>query len=368
MAEQRLQPLDALRGFIMIVMALDHASLFIAHVHPRPEFWSGSFPVYTEALAFLTRFVTHLAAPGFFFLMGAAITLFANAHRERGWTETALTQHFIARGLLLVALQFVLENAAWQIGAILTGGGSLLPVYFGVLYGLGGAMFLAAFLRRAPPSLLAVLSLTLLLLPEVLIRSDFPLDFLSPLIGPLLIPLATGWATIYYPILPWLGLAGLGLLFGRLLLQDRQRTYQRSAVAGVALLALFVVVRALDGFGNIRPAAGPGWINFLNVVKYPPSLAFVLLTLGANLLLLSLFSRLESWTKPLVVFGRSPLFFYIAHLYLYGLLGFFFFPEGTGILKMYPIWLIGLAILYFLCLGYGRFKSRQAPDSLWRFA
>ncbi|HEX5691146.1 MAG TPA: hypothetical protein VFX76_14125, partial [Roseiflexaceae bacterium] len=76
--------------------------------------------------------------------------------------------------------------------------------------------------------------------------------------------------------------------------------------------------------------------------------------------------KLARWGAPLLVFGRSPLFFYIAHLYLYGLLGLTFGSRGTGIVRMYPFWLLGLAMLYPLCWLYGRFKLRQPPGSLWR--
>src|ERR1051325_1284128 len=77
----RLLALDGLRGLIMVAMALDHANFFVAREHPSPEFWNGSFPFYPNALAFLTRLVTHLAAPGFFFLMGAGMVLLAESRR-----------------------------------------------------------------------------------------------------------------------------------------------------------------------------------------------------------------------------------------------------------------------------------------------
>lgn len=371
----RLGALDSLRGLIMMVMALDHANAFIARAHPIPEFWGGPFPAYGDALAFLTRFVTHLAAPGFFFLMGAGVVLLAESRLGEGWSESAITWRLVTRGFLLVALQFLVENPAWQIGAILAGRGGLFPVYFGVLYGLGGAMILCAFLRRAPIVLLGVVSLSVLLLPEFLILlvvrwpAAAPLAA-SPLLWLSLLPGAGQAMTVYYPILPWFGLAGLGMIFGRMLPGARERAYRCALIAGLIMLLLFFMVRALGGHvaGNIRPPAGPGWIDFLNVVKYPPSLVFVLFSLGADLILLFLFSRVERWTGVLAVFGRSPLFFYAAHLYLYGLIGFLFFPNGITIAAMYPVWLVGLIILYAACAGYGRFKHDRPPQSLWRLA
>jgi hypothetical protein len=92
------------------------------------------------------------------------------------------------------------------------------------------------------------------------------------------------------------------------------------------------------------------------------------MSLGADLILLTLLARAERLAQPLAIFGRSPLFFYIAHLGLYGLIGVAAFPAGTGILQMYPVWLAGLAILFAACWAFGRFKLSQPPESVWRFA
>ena len=140
---------------------------------------------------------------------------------------------------------------------------------------------------------------------------------------------------------------------------------------GLAFLLIFVVVRYLDGFGNIRPRMGNTWMNFLNPVKYPPSITFVLMTMGVNLIVLSLFAQIsERWQRffqPLVVFGRAPLFFYVVHLFLYAGLGYLFTPRGTSLPAMYPFWLLGLLILFPLCLWYGRLKQRQPAHSALRF-
>ena len=111
----------------------------------------------------------------------------------------------------------------------------------------------------------------------------------------------------------------------------------------------------------------PGWIGFLNVTKYPPSLTFLLLTLGANFVLLGGLelsgAGRSKWLAPLRVFGSVPLFFFITHLWLYGAIGRFF-PEGTTIAQMYPFWLLGLVLLYLPCRWYGQLKQRRPPHSL----
>jgi uncharacterized membrane protein len=131
------------------------------------------------------------------------------------------------------------------------------------------------------------------------------------------------------------------------------------------------VMRYLDGFGNIRPRMGNSWIDFLNPVKYPPSMTFTLLTTGVNLILLSLFSRarerVQRLLQPLVVFGQAPLFFYVLHLFLFAGVARALTPDGTSIPAMYPFWLLGLLVLFPLCLWYGQFKHRQPANSILRF-
>ncbi len=369
----RLSPLDALRGLIMIVMALDHANLFIAHGHSRPEMWAGNFPTYTDPLTFFTRAITHLAAPGFFFLMGAGMLLLAASRAKIGWTRAAIARYLLTRGALLILLQLFVENPAWILG---TGGPFTflaMPIYLGVLYGLGGAMILGALLVWLDARVLLAISVALLVGTEIVIR-HFAADVLrsTPYAQMFLLPGSTPQFSVLYPILPWFGVTLFGIAFGKWFAENPERAYRRALYFGVAFLMLFVPLRALNGFGNIRPQVGTGWVAFLNNVKYPPSITFLLLALGIDLSFLFLVSRraLSLFThrsSPLSVFGTTPLFFYLAHLYLYGFIGRTFFPQGTGIPAMYPWWIIGLIILYPLCRAYGKFKTTRAPNSVWRF-
>ena len=363
----RLVPLDALRGLIMVLMALDHANLFIAQQHSSGEYWGGPFPVYRDALPFLTRLVTHLAAPGFFFLMGAGMVLLANSHRRRGWSEWAVIRHFLIRGGLLIALQLLVVNRVWEFSP----GGWGLDVYVGVLFALGGTMILGSLLEWLEPGVLLSLTGALVLGTELLTPDpslwNQPLALLHRV---LLIPGGTPALWVNYPVLPWLGLATFGMLFGHWLADDARRAFERALKLGAAFVLAFAVLRALDGFGNIRPRQGDTWIDLLNVVKYPPSITFSLLTTGVNLMLVGLFGRanekLRRFFQPLGVFGRVPLFFYLAHLFLYAGLGLWLTPGGTNIPQMVPYWLLGLLILYPPCLWYGRLKQRQPANSILR--
>ncbi len=362
----------------MVLMAIDHASLFIAHKHSG-EFWGLALPQYQTALEFLTRFVTHLCAPGFFFLTGVGMMLFAHSRRELGWTEQAIRRHYIKRGLLLIVLQLFVENPAWAMGPISDvgpqppGGGGSVIFHFGVLYGLGAAMIVSVLLLRFSAKVLIGISILAVLVTQALIPGPENVGTLySPLIRLLLVPGHTNLVQVFYPLVPWVGLAIFGLVFANLILSDPAAATRKAVMIGASFLLLFLVVRFGGGFGNIHPAEGSGWIAFLNVTKYPPSLAFVLLALGIDLLLLAFFSRVvlvaKRWIQPLLVFGQTALFFYIAHLYLYAVMGLILFrTKGTTIAWMYLYWALGLLILYPLCVQYRKFKQGKAPESVWRF-
>lgn len=355
--ESRLKAPDALRGLIMVLMALDHANHFIAQKHSSGEYWGGPFPEYQDALSFITRLITHLSAPGFFFLMGMGMLFFAQSRRKRGWHELKIVGHFLLRGALLIALQLFVVNPAWKLSP----GGWALETYIGVLFALGGTMILGSTLLWLKPQYLFVLTAALFIsdasLPPdpALWGENFSLlDRLGSIPGGDL----SLW--VNYPILPWLPVVTFGMLIGHWLGIDKKKAFERALWIGASFLIAFLIFRSLGGFGNIRPREGNTWIDFLNVVKYPPSLNFILLTMGINLPLLWAFSKYDSkLLHPFVVFGRVPLFFYIIHLYLYAGLGHLFAPAGTNLLMMLPFWILGLLILYPLCLWYGRLKRSK---------
>jgi uncharacterized membrane protein len=300
--------------------------------------------------------------------MGIGIALFVHSRRNRGWGQGAIIRHLIIRGVVLMFLQLAVVNRAWELSP----GGWGLDVYFGVLFALGGGMILGSLLVWLKPKYLFALALVVFVGAELLTPSpdqwgeNFPL-----LINVLLIPGGKiGW-WVNYPILQWVELVVFGLAFGQWLAEDVQKGLRGSWKFGAVFLLAFMLLRYLDGFGNIRPRMGDTWIDFFNVVKYPPSMTFTLLTTGFNLIILWLFTQVsEKWRnyfEPLAVFGRVPLFFYVLHLFLYAGIGNLLPSGGMSIPAMYPFWLLGLLILFPLCLLYGRFKHRQPPNSIWRF-
>jgi len=381
MKSERLASLDLFKGLIMIIMALDHVSFFVAKKHYF-EFWGVNLPQYPDAISFITRFVTHICAPGFFFLMGTGMILLADSRRGQGWPEGKITRFLLTRGFILVLLQFFLENPAWLIGLLsdktqslsfvtIPGGGEEIRFFFGVLYALGMSMVFWALFFRFKSSVVLALSFACILLTQILIPSADNVEKLySPLLRALLIPGQTGMMRVLYPLMPWLGITGLGIIFGRGLIKNRQNTHHWTLFAAMASIILFLIVRALESFGNIHPPQGTSLAAFLNLTKYPPSLAFILFFMGLNCLILYSLKKwettLEKWARPLLIFGQTALFFYIVHLYLFAFIGMAF-PQGTGYGLLYVTWLVGLAVLYPLCFLYRRFKRKTSPDSIWRF-
>jgi uncharacterized membrane protein len=251
-----------------------------------------------------------------------------------------------------------------------------------VLTGLGAAMIVGALLLRLRARPLLALGAGIVLanqvLPAALMAWQVPL---TPLVRFLLVPGASGPWFFLYSVFGWLGVALLGMAFGRAWLTHGSRVFRWTLIGGLLALPLFVLVRLGGGFGNIRPIEGSGWIGFLNVVKYPPSLALLLLTLGVSSILLYLFEQagavhslrspaLARWGKPLLVFGQTALFFYVTHLFIYKVLQILW-ADGRGLAgvnlpTLYLGWAVGLLLLYPICLVYGQFKRMTPSSSLWR--
>jgi uncharacterized membrane protein len=358
----RLLPLDALRGTIMALMAIDHASLFARRWHPF-EVWDQPLPDYPSLAAMLTRLATHPCAPGFFFLMGAGMLLLLEARRKAGWSDGKVLGHLALRGLLFIALEQLIVDVVIA--------GRLTPLDFSILAGLGAAMLLGIPLLRLSGKAQALLGGSILLgmqvLPAWMLNAD--LGALTP-IRLLLLPGAVGPAFVLYPPIPWLGVSLLGMAFGRSLLLDPKRTYRLALVGGLACLALFTLLRLIGGFGNLRMPSGQSLIDFFTVVKYPPSLSFLLLSLGFDLVLLSVFSRatrlLGTLARPLVTLGQAALYFFIAHWFIYSVIGNTFFLRPSGLPATYLVWIVGVVVLYPICKAYEAFKHSMPITSVWR--
>jgi uncharacterized membrane protein len=359
----------------MVVMALDHASFFIARVHAA-ETWAAP-GAYASTTAFVTRWVTHLCAPGFFLLMGAGLVWLAEARRRDGWSPARIRRFFATRGLLLLVIQHFVENPAWVMGFLSAakGAGAEPPaigdtgdVYLGlaVISALGFAMIFWGLLIRLPS--LAVAALTTGAFVAGWAATPAASQATAHFSVPMRLFLVMGQTSpvaVAYPWIPWLVPAGLGVLLGRAMLADPDRARRSLVWIGLGSIAIFAMLRT-GGFGDYHPR-GAGVIGFLNLTKYPPSLDFLLVTLGIDLVLVSLLSRIRvrAIAGPLEVFGRSPLFFYLLHLYVFGVLSWAF-PRGSSWPVMYAVWAAAVVAMYPACRWYAGFKASRPVESYWR--
>lgn len=365
----RALALDALKGVIMVVMALDHTRSFLMKYDGVKEIWYAPATYNPQIWDFVSRYVSHLAAPGFFFLMGMGMVLMAESRRKIGWDDNKVFHSFLKRGVILILLQFTLENLAWFER-------SHNVVHFlstGVLSTLGACMIFGSFMMRYRAKGVAAVSVMALLATAMIIQDLDPAshDDQALLSAVLFVAGRAGAVKVNYPIIPWLGVTGLGMLYGWYWAADRVRGYRTALYLGLLLVAAFVAMRNFPGFWNYRMPVDGSVQAFLQATKYPPDLSWLSLMLGANFLIVWLFWKgealVERYGQALLAYGRSALFFYIVHLHVFGIMSMIFFNGHTTIVSMAGVlWLVALAILWPLCAWYGRFKTGKDADSIWR--
>ena len=382
-AGDRLPSIDVLRGLIMVVMALDHVSLMVGRFHSS-EMWAGAWTRYSSSLAFMTRFASHFCAPGFFFLMGAGLSLMAASRTTLGWSAGRISRHILVRGLLLIAVSTLIEVPAF-LTAILSGPpdptsspefaipGLTEPRWvLTVLFALGASMVISSALIRLGAAMWAVLAVGALL--ATALTTPGPDHFDTTYSFARTVLMLSRWSHgvwSQYPVIPWFGTTALGVLLGKWIAVDRRAAFRSLPWIGLGAVAAALAVRAYGGFGNLRAPRDGSWIEFLNFIKYPPALVFTLFMVGGNMLLLAGIERMRLWTnragQVLRVFGQAPLAYYLGHLWLFAIVGAVAFRAGAGYLTVYLVWVVGLVPLYVFARWYGDVKMGTPADSLWRF-
>ena len=360
----------------MVLMAIDHASFFIARVHPM-ESWAAPPPYYADVPAFLTRWLTHLCAPGFFLLMGIGIVWFAESRRAAGWSSQKIARFYVNRGAMLLLIQHFIENPAWLLGLVSAdpaiaesllappGVGGDVMLAFAVLSALGISMIFWGIAWRSPLWVILLVcvgasSLTRALLPDPSAAAQ-PIPLWKLLF---FVPGQGGIVENMYPWVIWLVPAGIGVALGRVFLREPSRIPAIASQAAFAGLLTFLVFR-LTGLGEHHERAA-GVIGWITVTKYPPSEAFFALMLGLDFAMLAAMARWPArWMSALEVYGRVPFFFYLAHLYAFGVLSWTF-RSGTSRPVMYLVWAAVVAALYPACKAYARFKFAKPATSMWR--
>lgn len=391
---KRISSIDIARGFVMVIMALDHCRDFL-HGWSRTN--SPTDLAVTTPLLFFTRWITHFCAPSFVFLAGTSAALAITGSPD----PRAVRRWLLRRGLVLILMEFTLFNFGLSFDP------KFRLLIFEVIGTIGAGFILLSFLSRLPVRFLLPLSILLIfglgLLPTAggmapPATNETLLALSSRILRTVAFSLDAFQLTphhlfaIAYPVLPWLGIMLAGFITGRWFKKpapERKKLFLR---LGLFTLVLFIALRYTNWYGD------PGtWspqkntvftlLSFLDVNKYPPSLLFTLMTLGGLFLILAAAElRDNRATRILLVYGRVPLFYFIVHFYLiHGIMFVVLFLQGshpadlqfgpfqygrpaTGggipISGVYAIWIGVVIVMYPLCRWYGHYKAAH-PEKTW---
>ncbi len=370
----------------MIIMALDHVRDFI---HRAAMSSSPTDLATTTPILFLTRWITHFCAPVFVFTAGLGVYLWW----QRGRSKGQLSKYLATRGLWLVFLEVTVMRLAYNFDLAQS-----YPLLLLVLWALGGCMILMAALVWLPVRALAVLSVATIALHNLLdgiqpARFGSAAPLWNVIHQPGAFPMGKALVIVGYPLVPWVAVMALGFSFGPMFQMEAGTRRRHLLNIGVAMTVAFLVIRGLNSYGDPAPwstqlSTTYTWLSFLNTTKYPPSLAFLLMTLGPALIVLSRLDALSfKASNPVIVFGRVPLFYFVTHFYLahiaaavlalvrYGSAAWAFIfhpvPSMGGPVKLYPpdfgynlwmayaVWAVIVIGLYPACRWFAGVKARR---------
>jgi uncharacterized membrane protein len=359
----------------MVVMALDHVRDYTTNLRFQPEDLSR-----TTVALFATRWITHFCAPTFFLLAGVGMGILM----QRGKPAREMTGYLFTRGLWLLFLELVITPVGWQLGF------KLVPAFALVLWALGWSMIIMSLLVHVPRKVLAVLSLAMIF-GHNLLDGVKPESFgaYAGLWNMLHVPgfIIPNVLFVGYPLIPWVAVMCIGFVLAAVYEWDATRRRRLLLALGGAAVALFIALRAPNFYGNPAPwqpqrTVGLSVVSFLNVLKYPPSLQFLLMTLGPAMIALSLTEeargRVAKW---LLAYGRVPLFFYVAHIFVaHAMAMILAFAQGGELRRIqvisnpgaipdwygvplpgvYAIWAAVVVLLYYPCKRFAQLKSTRS--------
>ncbi|HEV7843248.1 MAG TPA: heparan-alpha-glucosaminide N-acetyltransferase domain-containing protein [Pyrinomonadaceae bacterium] len=376
----RLDSVDLLRGIVMVVMALDHVRDFFHH---DALLFDPTNLSKTNTALFLTRWVTHFCAPVFVFLAGTGAFL----STRRGKTRAELSRFLLTRGLWLVLLELTIVRLGWTFD---------LNYTFNVgqvIWAIGWSMVALSVLIYLPLWAIATFGVTM-----IAVHNAFD-PFKAQSAG----ALSGVWATFHsgeltetyggirffpmYPLIPWIGVMATGYSFGHIFTLEREKRKKVLLYLGLSLTLCFVVLRATNLYGDPRPWSMQGnalwtFFSFINCQKYPPSLLYLLMTLGPAITSLAFLERVNlkpsALAQPFIIFGRVPLFYYVLHLFIIHGLAVLFavikygsavseafqtgrLPDdyGYNLGIVYLVWIGVVIALYPVCRWFANVKRRR---------
>jgi uncharacterized membrane protein len=366
----RIESIDVVRGVIMILMALDHTRDFFGTHAFFPEDLA-----HTTIPLFFTRWITHFCAPVFFLLTGTGAYL---SLRKKSKSE--LSRFLFVRGLWLIFLELVVVRClGWWFNFDYNVTG------LAVLWALGWAMIVLSVLAHLPIPAVTTSGVLMIASHNLFdsVRWSSPLWSILHSPGPII----KGPHMVYvaYPLIPWIGVTAVGYSLGQSYAWPSARRRSRLLFLGVGVTAAFVILRAVNVYGDPQrwtPQRSAAFtvLSFLNTHKYPPSLLFLLMTLGPALLFLcAVDSRTPPWLRPALIVGKVPMFYYLLHIPLIHLLAvavcyaryghvhwmfedpLYLQPPGWGysLPVIYLVWACVVLALYPLCRWFANLKKRS---------
>ncbi|HEY3041532.1 MAG TPA: heparan-alpha-glucosaminide N-acetyltransferase domain-containing protein [Pyrinomonadaceae bacterium] len=403
----RIDSIDLLRGIVMVVMMLDHTRDF---VHSGSFLFDPTDLTKTTTAVFFTRWITHFCAPVFVFLAGTGAYL----QFARGKSKRELSRFLITRGIWLIVLEFTvvrfgmffsldyrflgMMQVIWVIGVSMIVLAALIHLPLRVIAGFGIAMIALHNLLdrfkvqgwRGPGSAVPDFGAKLWIIAHQPFEIFPVVGFPSPVV------------LLVYPLIPWIGVMAVGYAFGELYRKESAQRRRLLLAIGSMATVLFIVLRAIDLYGDPAKWARQKStmftvLSFLNTTKYPPSLLFLLMTLGPAIIALALFESnaslqaLKSGSqsvfiklrKALIIFGRVPLFFYVLQWYTAHLIAVVVAliarqpvayqfaspiekfsgrpPAGVGfrLWVVYVCWALGVLLVYPMCKWFAGVKARR---------
>lgn len=383
---ERLESIDMLRGLAIVFMALDHSRDFFSNAH---FFFNPADLAQTTVGFFITRWITNFCAPVFIFLSGVGV-FFAFSH---GKTLGQMQKTLVVRGLWLIFLEFTLVRFGWFFNF------DYHYVKIGVIWAIGWCFIVLAGLMFLPRWLVGLLGLAMVgghnLLDSLRPETFGSFSWLWHILHvPGMLEPAPGFkAFVLYPLIPWIGLMAAGYAFGPVLRWEASQRRKLLLELAMGLMLAFVILRGFNLYGDPTPWTTQPTLfftcfSFLNCQKYPPSLLYLLITIGPAFLVLAWGEKLPGLIiRPLVIFGRVPFFFYVLHLPLlhamavgvdwvrYGEAPWLFANPPSQVWPMdytydlvmtYLAWITATLILYPACHWYADLKSRHR-DWWWLY-
>lgn len=377
-ARARIESVDLIRGAVMVLMALDHVRDFLGTRVNPVDLDTTTVPL------FFTRWITHFCAPTFFLLMGTGAYLALGRRSKR-----ELSRFLWTRGLWLIFIELVpLRCLGFQFNF------DYRVTMLFILWALGWAMIVLSVLVFLPDWAVIAVGVLTICTHNLLdsIQSNNPLFIVLHQPGILTAP--PHLVRVAYPLMPWFGVTAVGYGMGRIYRWEAERRKRLLLRLGLGLSAAFVVLRAINVYGDPNPwsmqkTATFSVLSFLNTVKYPPSLLFLLMTLGPAMLGLWLFDgRTPRLLRPVLTIGKVPMFYYVLHIPLIHLIALiicfaryghvywvfqsstladypFAAPPGWGLSLpwTYAVWGVVVLLLYPLCRWFAAIKQRHS--SVW---